>query len=928
MVMLPPRGLPGLDPAWSRLVTDARGFRWHVLDHGRAVHGTLVCVHGNPTWSYLWRRFVAAAPPGWRVVAVDQLGMGFSQRCPPRTLADRVDDLDAVLTALDVTGPVVTAGHDWGGAVSLGWAVRHRDRLRAVVLANTAVHQPAGAAAPSLIRLARWPALRHAVCGATPTFVRATTALSRPVLPAAVRAAYAAPYAKADQRRAVEGFVADIPLEPAHVSAATLDEIAEEVRKLDDVPALLLWGPRDPVFSDRYLRDLRTRLPHADVQRYERASHLVVEDAPETATDAWVWIGEHVPDRHRDSDDADSQGRTCRNAAADVPTRAQARMTASDGALDLWTALESRAGDPAPAVLEPGPGTRPGPDARPHVDAGVPRPRSGCGRSISWDLLVRRVHELAAGLAEHGVAPGDRVALLVPPGADLTAAAHACWRAGASVVVADPGLGAAGLARALRGAHPAHVVGALPGLTLATALGIPGSRIAAGPVLPGLRRVLGSPVGLATLARRGRVLLDGGAALPVEAAPEDEAAVLFTSGATGPAKGVVYRHRQARAQLAALRAAYGITGDDRLVAAFPPFALYGPALGIPSAVPEARTPGALTAAALARAVAAVDATIVFASPAALRTVVATAGGLTTTQRSTLAGVRRVVSAGAPVPGALLHALRGVLPNAAAHTPYGMTEALPVTDVALADIDAAGPGNGVCVGRPLPGVDVAVVPLAEGGLTREPGVTGEISVAAPHVKDRYDQLWAVQRRSARESGRHRTGDVGHLDAEGRLWVEGRRVHVIDTAAGPVTPVGIEQRVEAIDGIAAAAVVGVGPVGTQQVVVVVVAEPGIAARRPGAPLLAAAPLTGAVRAAAGVSVAGVPVAGVPVGGVPVAGVPVGGVPVGGVPVGGVPVAAVLVADALPVDIRHAAKIDRTRVAAWAGRVLAGERAGRRP
>ena len=360
----------------------------------------------------------------------------------------------------------------------------------------------------------------------------------------------------------------------------------------------------------------------------------------------------------------------------------------------------------------------------------------------------------------------------------------------------------------------------------------------------------------------------------------------------------MYRHRQARAQIAALRAAYGITGDDRLVAAFPPFALYGPALGIPSAVPEVRKPGALTAAALARAVAAVDATMVFASPAALRNVVATGADLDRAQRAALAGVRRVVSAGAPVPAALLHALRGVLPDAAAHTPYGMTEALPVTDVALAEIDAAGPGNGVCVGHALPGVDVAVVPLSPLGvpdaeLTREPGITGEISVAAPHVKDRYDQLWAVQRRSAREPGRHRTGDVGHLDAEGRLWVEGRLVHVITTADGPVTPVGIEQRVEAVDGVASAAAVGVGPAGTQQVVVVVVPEPGIAARRAGAPLLAVAPLTDAVRAAAGV-----------------------------------PVAAVLVADALPVDIRHAAKIDRTRVAAWAGRVLAGERAGRRP
>ena len=203
-----------------------------------------------------------------------------------------------------------------------------------------------------------------------------------------------------------------------------------------------------------------------------------------------------------------------------------------------------------------------------------------------------------------------------------------------------------------------------------------------------------------------------------------------------------------------------------------------------------------------------------------------------------------MSAGAPVPAALLHALRGVLPNAAAHTPYGMTEVLPVTDVALAGIDAAGPGDGVCVGHALPGVDVAVVRLSPLGVphgesTREPGITGEISVAGPHVKDRYDQLWAVQRRSAREPRRHRTGDVGHLDAEGRLWVEGRLVHVITTADGPVTPVGVEQRVEAVDGVASAAVVGVGPAGTQQVVVVVVPEPGIAARRAGAPLLAVAP-----------------------------------------------------------------------------------------
>ena len=147
----------------------------------------MLCVHGNPTWSYLWRRFLAQAPAGWRVVAVDQLGMGWSERTAPRTLAQRVDDLGALTDALGITGPVVTVAHDWGGPVSLGWALAHRDQLRGVVLTNTAVHQPAGAAAPSLIRLARTPGLRQTICVGTPAFVRTTSALSRPALPAAVR---------------------------------------------------------------------------------------------------------------------------------------------------------------------------------------------------------------------------------------------------------------------------------------------------------------------------------------------------------------------------------------------------------------------------------------------------------------------------------------------------------------------------------------------------------------------------------------------------------------------------------------------------------------------------------------------------------------------------------------------------------------------
>jgi acyl-CoA synthetase (AMP-forming)/AMP-acid ligase II len=271
-------------------------------------------------------------------------------------------------------------------------------------------------------------------------------------------------------------------------------------------------------------------------------------------------------------------------------------------------------------------------------------------------------------------------------------------------------------------------------------------------------------------------------------------------------------------------------------------------------------------------------------------VVATAAELTASQRTALARPRLVLSAGAPVPIQLQEQVSALLPNAEVHTPYGMTEALPVTDVQLAQLRDAH-GAGVCVGRPVAGVTVAISPVGPDGRASGPprpvaGVMGEICVSARHVKDRYDRLWATERASSRDAGWHRTGDVGVLDDAGLLWVQGRLRDVITTPDGPLTPVPVELAIGQLPGIAAAAVVGVGPAGTAQPVAVVV--PAAARRRrPLTDLRLADPeTTGAVRAAAGVELA-----------------------------------AVLSTSALPVDIRHNSKIDRQRVARAAARVLAG-------
>lgn len=766
--------------------------------------------------------------------------MGYSERTGSiRRLADRIVDLGTIVDALDISTPIVALAHDWGGPITLGWAVGHVDRLEAVVLTNTAIHQPENSSAPTVIRAARLSGLLNSVTVRTPTFIRSTTGLSRTnhTMSKATAAAFAAPYKTAKDRVAIGDFVADIPLEADHPSRAVLDVIAEGLGALKDVPILMLWGPGDPVFSDRYLVDLHERLPHASIHRYEGARHLVFEDAPHAIDDMWEWLS---------TVDAAKQTKRSRHG------RVKKSTFMVDG-------LYKRRDDESVALAE-----------------------LSNGRKVSWRLLATRVDEIAAGLAVLGVKKGDRVATLVRPGADLVAVVYACWRLGAVVVIADAGLGVAGMRRALRGAHPDHVIAIAQGLLLSRTLSIPGLRILVG---GGSSAGLKSDTSLSGVAALGR-----GMSLPAGPAGDDLALVAFTSGSTGPAKGVRYTHRQLGRLRDALTAHFSIKATDSLVAAFAPWAVLGPALGIASSVPDmdVTAPRTLTARALADATGAVSGTLVWAAPAALRNVVATAGELSPESAVTLDSVRLLMVAGAPVSPELLGAGLRLMRKAEGRTPYGMTEVLPVTDVTYAQLAAEDSTDGVLVGVPLKDVEVSISALGEDGiacgpLSADPGVTGEIVVSAPWMSAGYDALWATTTHARRDDGWHRTGDVGHLDSEGRLWVEGRLAHVAVTADGPVTPVPVERRVEAATGCRSACV-GVGPRGAQ--VLAVIIESNVRKWR-----LADVSLSAHVRSACPQ----------------------------------VDIAAVIEVPALPVDIRHNSKIDRAAVAAWAEQVLSGQRAG---
>jgi acyl-coenzyme A synthetase/AMP-(fatty) acid ligase/pimeloyl-ACP methyl ester carboxylesterase len=828
---LPPEHVHGLDPSWSRIVTfiDSDGISrgMHVLDTGAGPHNelTLVCVHGNPTWSYLWRNFLAQAPPNIRVIALDHLGMGYSERLDSdRVLEQRVDDLTRLIDALEITTPIMSLAHDWGGPISLGWvehAISSGDHdIAGVILLNTAVHQPKKFNNPTIIRLARARGLLAPITEYTQGFVFGTRVLSGSKMSREVAAGFRAPYRKREARKAIHGFVADIPFEENHVSRVPLDQIAMKLNLLSQTPVLLCWGPNDPVFSDIYLRDLKSRIPHAEVHRYEGASHLVSEDAPALVTDVFSWIASPQQLKSDSLNRADT-------SLVDLGARMSEQATVRPNAVGL-TAMNEH-------------------------------------RSLTWSELQFQTEFSMHYLSQKGVTAGDRVAFLVPPGPLLIPLIYATWNLGAAVVLADSGLGLRGIFRALRGAHIDHVVGIPRAWSLMRSLQIPGVRI--------------STKGIEKASERGKTGSVAATANQCEFPAEDLGAVVFTSGSTGPAKGVQYSRGHIARTVAALQSQYSIDSDDVIIAAFAPWAVFGPALGIASVLPDMNPgkPSSLTYRALNESVVRAGGTLLWASPAALTNVLNTAPE---NENADWSGIRLILSAGAPVPKSLLKRLAQLIPSASIRTPYGMTEALPLSEISLVEILNAVEDQGVLVGKGLPGVDIRIAPWnAPDHLITDPEVMGEIVVRAPHMKNSYDNLAFTERTSTQFVGWHRTGDVGHLDADGSLWIEGRKSHVIVTHMGVVTPVPVEQRVESLDFVRQAACVGVGPK-DGSVVVIVYIESGQGLK------LSQLQREDHIRAVAGV-----------------------------------PIAAILPVKSLPTDIRHNAKLNREEISQWANKKLAG-------
>ena len=741
---------------------DHGGLRQHYLDEGEGE--PVVMVHGNPTWSFYYRSLVLDLRRDHRCIVPDHIGCGLSDmpgedRYDFR-LRSRIDDLERLLDEVIPEGPVNLVVHDWGGMIGMGWATRHVERVRRLVLLNTAAfHLPEHMKVPSPIALVRNTAIAGLFVRGLNAFARGAThtCTTRRSMPARVRDAYCAPYDSYDHRLATLRFVQDIPLSPRDPSYQTVTEVERGLEHMRDKPALLCWGGKDFVFDNRVLAEWRQRLPDARVHELPECGHYVLEDAPGE-------IASHIRDFFADT-------------ATGAPTNPRPLVNMASCLPEIAAASPDRV-----AIRFPeGPGYR----------------------NISYAELDRDSDVLAAGLIASGVGRGVRTALMVPPSPELFALSFAIAKAGAVPVMIDPGIGLAHLKQCLGeaqiqsfiGIPAAHAARAALGWGRATLL----TTISVGGPFPGA-------LSLDVVRRRGEHEADRFSPAPTRA--DDVAAILFTSGSTGPPKGAVYTHGNFDAQIRLLRAIAGIGEGETDLPTFPVFALFDPALGMTTVIPDMdpRRPAEVDPDAIIEPIQRFGITNIFASPALLARVAEHAVDDHGQARASLPTLRRVVSAGAPVHADVMRRFSALLGEGTPIlTPYGATEALPV---ALIDsherlsnevAQRSSEGGGICVGRAVPETEIAIIAIDDDPIERwsdvrllPPGQVGEIVVAGPQVTTRYHGRPHATRSSKIRDGervRHRMGDVGYLDDEERLWFCGRKSHRVALSNGqwlfPVT-----------------------------------------------------------------------------------------------------------------------------------------------
>ena len=442
----------------------------------------------------------------------------------------------------------------------------------------------------------------------------------------------------------------------------------------------------------------------------------------------------------------------------------------------------------------------------------------------SFAQLEKEVNGCSIVLHEQGIRKGDRVLLMVRPGYGLILLAFALFRLGSPPVVIDPGMGLRNLLACIRRARPKAMIG-IPFACLISR------------VFRGSFREIRLRIVFREKTFLGKIHASASASLKhcANSVPEDLAAILFTSGSTGAPKGVCYEHKTFSAQIDMLKKNFGITEGETDLATLPVFALFNPALGMTTVIPEMdpRRPSRVDPKKLTESIRRHEVNSSFGSPVIWVKV----ADYCERHDITLPSLKRIFLAGASVPPALVARLKPLLPNAKILMPYGATEALPITvcdsEEAISLRSSTEKGDGSCLGKPLPGVEIYILPICNSPIPflsevdpLPKGMVGEITVGGPMVTKLYHRMPGATfdaKVQHNDKTLHRMGDLGYFDEKGNLRFLGRKAELVQTESGPLETERAEPVANKLPKVYRSALIGLGSGQTKKPALVVEPAP---------------------------------------------------------------------------------------------------------
>lgn len=452
---------------------------------------------------------------------------------------------------------------------------------------------------------------------------------------------------------------------------------------------------------------------------------------------------------------------------------------------------------------------------------------AGSGRTCSFSELDLYADRYGAYLKAEGVKSGDRVILMVRPSIDFIALAFSLFRIGAPVILIDPGMGYKNLLKCIENVKPDFLVGipAVVGLSLIYQAKFRSVR---------KRFCCGSFLGIEKFDIRRKLEDEAPSFQPFTPDETSLAAIIFTTGSTGPPKGVRFEHSIFAAQLDKIKSYYEIGPGDIDQPGFPLFALFSTALGAQAVIPDMdpTKPARVDPQKFVRSIQDYQVTYSFGSPAIWRVV----SRYCKQNNIRCQSLKKVLMAGAPVSGELIRQVFDIMPeNGEIHTPYGSTESLPIVSieghVIVAETWAeTQKGKGTCVGSPLPGISLKIIEATDSVLRDltdctilGPGQIGEIIVKGDVVTSAYDgnEEQNLASKIKDEDGFwHRIGDVGYLDDVGRLWFCGRKAHRVFSRQGIMYTICCEALINCHPDVFRAALVGIATEPGYQIPVIIV------------------------------------------------------------------------------------------------------------